>query len=174
MKIQGADLVLLLDLVSRESEPWTARQLVEETGLSLGTVQRGLARLGELSVFDASSRRINRSEVEALLLGAVRFMFPGRLGAETRGVPTAWSALPLNAQLADSGPRVVWPAPTGEVRGAALEPLHPAAVTAAPRRPELYAWLTLVDALRLGGPRERGVAAELVRHRLFGPDGERS
>jgi hypothetical protein len=138
----------------------------------VGTVQRGLSRLGESSVFDVHSRRINRSEVEALLLGAVRFMFPARLGVETRGVPTAWSASPLDARLADAGPSVVWPSPTGETRGATLEPLHPSVVASASQRPGLYAWVTLVDALRLGGPRERGVAGELVRSRLFDSEAE--
>jgi hypothetical protein len=51
-------------------------------------------------------------------------------------------------------------------RGLALRPLHEAVPEAARRDPQLGERLTLVDALRIGDARTRGVAAELLSERL--------
>jgi hypothetical protein len=60
----------------------------------------------------------------------------------------------------------VWPYALGEQRGLALAPLHGSAIEASRIDPELRERLALVDALRIGGPRVKGVAAELLSPRL--------
>ncbi|HEX8656216.1 MAG TPA: hypothetical protein VF690_01705, partial [Hymenobacter sp.] len=60
----------------------------------------------------------------------------------------------------------VWPTATGEVWGAAVEPLYPGAVAAAQQDARLHELLALVDALRLSRPRERHVAAQLLEEFL--------
>ena len=62
----------------------------------------------------------------------------------------------------------VWPDAQAEGRGLALRPLHPAVPEAARRDPQLGESLALVDALRLGDARTRGVAAELLSKRVGG------
>ena len=54
----------------------------------------------------------------------------------------------------------------GQVRGIALEPLHAAAAQISRRDPELAERLALVDGLRLGDARVRGLAAKLLGERL--------
>lgn len=166
---EGVDVIVVLDVADREPGSWTLRGLAADLGLPLVAVKRSLDRLAETTVFDATSRRVNRSEMECLLVDAVRFMFPARLGAQTRGVPTAWGTVPLAGALAVGDDVPVWPSPTGTVRGAAVEPLHEAAIGLFATRPRLYEQLTLVDGLRLGDARARGVAAELLRGQIHEP-----
>lgn len=142
------------------------RSVAADLGLAPAAVQRAVARLAATPVWDASSRRVNRTELEHLIVQAVRFMFPAQLGIETRGVPTAWGAAPLRGQLSAGDSIPVWPSPIGEARGFAVSPLHEAAVALREDRPELYEQLTLVDALRVGDTRIRGVAAAVLRERL--------
>ena len=90
-----------------------------------------------------------------------------RRGGETRGIPTAWSASPLAGELAPTSELPpVWPDPMGDVKGIALQPLHHSAPEIARRDPALAERLALVDALRLGDARVRGLAAKLLRRRL--------
>lgn len=89
--------------------------------------------------------------------------FPGNLGGPSRGIATAWAAEPLVKtfpQGNDLPP--VWPWPDGNVRGFAVEPLHPKVPQAVQNMPELYEFLALVDALRVGRARDR----EMGRKRL--------
>jgi hypothetical protein len=91
------------------------------------------------------------------------------LRGETRGIPTAWAAAPLAAELAPSSDLPpVWPDPMGHVRGIALDPLHDSVSGISRRDPALAERLALVDALRLGDARVRGLAASLLRERLPG------
>lgn len=167
--MKGVDVIVVLDLADRDPQAWTMRGVAADLGLPLVAVKRSIDRLSASTVLDAASRRVNRSEVEHLLIDAARFMFPAQLGAQTRGVPTAWGAAPLKGELAAGSDVPVWPSPTGEVRGSAVEPLHEAAIGLATTNPRLYEQLTLVDGLRLGDARARGVAAELLRSRLRDP-----
>lgn len=99
---------------------------------------------------------------------AVSYLFPPVRGGETPGVPTAWAVPPLADELAPSSDLPpVWPDPLVPIRGISLEPLHPAATRIAHRDPNLAQRLALVDALRLGEPRIRGLAADLLHKSLI-------
>jgi len=90
------------------------------------------------------------------------------VGGEARGVPTGWSALPLSDAIS-SGPSelpLVWPHPLGEVRGLALAPLHAAVPGLALDDEEMWARLALIDGLRMGDARIRGVAKTLLVAKL--------
>ncbi len=92
---------------------------------------------------------------------------PAVLAGESRGMPTAWAAAPLSARsrrLPTSWRRLA--RRTGDRRGLALRPLHPAVPAAARRDPALAERLALVDALRVGDARIRGLAADLLGDRL--------
>ena len=118
-------------------------------------------------MYDSARRRVNRSAAEELLIHAVPFVAPTRLGAPTRGVPTAWAAGPL-AQQIDAGDELppVWPDPVGEIRGLSVAPLHEAAADAARSDPWMHEMLALVDAMRIGDARTRGLATEFLRERI--------
>jgi hypothetical protein len=85
-----------------------------------------------------------------------------------RGVPTADGTAPLNNQLMAAGgePLPVWPTPRGTLRGSSLAPLYPGAPDAALRDPQLHACLALIDAIRIGRARERGLARKILKETL--------
>ena len=85
-----------------------------------------------------------------------------------RGVPTAWSVPGLMEQLSSSSSlvSVVWPDPDGKVRGESITPLYDGAAAAGRRDDRLYRALALVDALRVGGARERRIAGQLLKKEL--------
>lgn len=164
--LKGEDLIVLLKLAGQRGG-WTVRSLQVDTGIPRSVVHRSLARLEEAGLLDAASRRINVSQAEELLVHGVKYIFPPERGGETRGIPTAWAASPLKEQMApaDALPPV-WPDPTADSRGIALQPLHPTAVEIARHDPALAELIAIVDALRLGDARLREVAAKMLRRRL--------
>ncbi len=101
--------------------------------------------------------------VEEFLIHGVKYAFPAIRGSLVRGMPTSYAAEPLRQLLdAGDGPVPVWPDKKGEVRGIALTPLYSSVPEAARRDPLLYARLTLIDAIRDGGARQRSIAEEAL------------
>lgn len=164
--LKGEDIVVLLKLASG-SPVWTVRSLEAEIGIPRSVIQRSLVRLEEAGLLEKERRRVNLARAEELLIHGVKYMFPPMRGGETRGVPTAWAAPPLQEKFADSGelPPVL-PDAIGTVRGIALEPLHDSVPEISRRDRVLAELLALTDGLRLGDARVRGVAEDLLRARL--------
>ena len=165
--LKGEDVVVLLKL-SDSAPGWTVRTLAEETGIPRSVVHRALKRLAAAGLLDERHRRVNVSQAEEFLIHAVKYFFPAVEEGESRGVPTAWGAEPLASRIASPPSTLdpVWPDAQGRRRGLAVRPLHDSVPGAARRDPELGERLALVDALRLGDARIRGVAAELLTNRL--------
>ena len=130
----------------------------------IATVKRSV-RSG-LAVADPRPRPIVDALLEFLLHGA-RYAFPAELGGPSRGMPTSFAAPPLPAQLivSDALPPV-WPFADGDARGSSVVPLYPSVPLAARRDAKLYTMLALLDALRLGGAREREVAARELEEEI--------
>lgn len=164
--LKGQDIVVLVELLAVEPD-WTIRGLGEGVDLAPGPVHRSLSRLADARLYDAKRRRVILGAAEEFLLYGLRFVFPAHPQGEVRGDATAWAAAPLKDLLAsvDVLPPV-WPTADGSVRGLALTPLHPGAVKAARARPETGERLALLDALRAGDARVRGLAVEQLRLRL--------
>ena len=166
--LKGEDIVVLLKLVAEPAD-WTVRSLEADTGIPRSVIHRAVRRLTDAGLLDAKRRRINASQAEEFLVHGVKYVFPPVRGGETRGIPTAWSAPPLAGEFPPTGEMPpVWPDPMGDVRGIALEPLHHSAPEITRRDPALAERLALVDALRLGDARVRGLAAKLLHERLPG------
>lgn len=166
--MEDRDIFSLLGLMRHGSKPkWTMRSLARELQIPHSSLQRSLVRLGETPVYDATRGRLNLSATMELFEHALPFVAPASLGAPTRGVPTAWAAMPLSDAIGTVGDLPpVWPSSAGEVRGRAVKPLHPAAISLAGSDPWMYEMLALVDGVRVGDARVRGVAKELLRERL--------
>ncbi len=109
-------------------------------------------------------RAVNLPAEELLYHGSATF--PARRERRQRGVPTSHSAPALQQELDSTADPVVWPSPRGNVVGASLEPLIPAAPELPDRYPELYDLLTLVDGLRIGTARDREASEQLLAERL--------
>lgn len=167
--LNGQDIVVLLKLAGQDQD-WTVRSLEAELGIPRAGVHRSLQRLRAAGLYDLERRRTNLSQAEEFLVHAVKYLFPPEMNGETRGVPTAWAAPPLSDQLAPpSDLPPVWPDPQGRQRGIAVAPLHPAVPELARRDPELAERLALIDAIRLGDARVRGLATKLLGQRLGSP-----
>ena len=164
--LKGQDVVLLLRLVDKRA-PASVRELADSVGYDIGGTHRSLTRLLEAGLYAPKRLRVPRAAVEEFLLHGVKYVFPVRRGGETRGVPTAWAAPPLALEFV-SGSELppVWPHPLGNTRGLMLEPLHQIVPEAALRDPDLWERLALVDALRAGDARVRGLAEGHLRERL--------
>lgn len=165
--VKGQDVVVLLKLLG-SGEPFLVRDLANQLGFDVAGTHRAMRRLDEAGLYSVERRRVYRAAAEEFLIHAAKFSFPARWGSEVRGIPTAWAAEPLRAELAESGGLPpVWPYARGEVRGLGLEPLHAMVPEAALADPELWQRLALVDALRSNdSARITQLAAKLLRERI--------
>lgn len=167
--LKAQDLYLLLALLAKRGEVLTYPELAAFSGLSMSEVHGALKRTEQarlLAFVDKQPRIIVPAFKEFLLHGA-RYVFPAARGGMVGGIPTAYAAAPLNAEIAPSSdPPPVWPHAEGSARGIALIPLYPSAPAAALRSPALYENLALFDALRMGNARERNLAAKLFEERF--------
>lgn len=181
--MKSQDIVILLklagprDVAEAEDRGLTSdgavsvRGLEAALGISKSEVSASLKRslVSGLAVRDRSGPHVRpvRRHLVQFILNGLRFVFPARLGAMTRGVPTAFAAPMLEGQLLSSGTFVsVWPFARGEVMGQSIEPLYASVPKAALKDAWLYEVLALIDALRIGGPRESALAGELIKKRL--------
>lgn len=165
--IKPGDIFVLSGLLTHHGA-WTYRQLAAELHVPHSVVQRALDRAEQAGLYSESRRAVHLLYFEEFAFHALRFLAPASLGPIVSGIPAAWAVPPLSERIYSSDePPPVWPAAIGRVaRGQALDPLHPAAVDAAPERPELSELLCLLDGLRAGDARVRGVATDLLSDRL--------
>ena len=159
-------VVLLKLLGSEESVP--VREFAHRLGYDVAGTHRALRRLADAGLYSPQRGRAIPARAEEFLVHAVKFVFPAQRGAEARGIPTAWGAEPLKAELAESaGPPPVWPYTRGRVRGLRFEPLHAIVPTAAQADRRLGERLALVDALRgSDSARVTTLATRLLRESL--------
>jgi hypothetical protein len=178
MQIKPQDLLVVLKIVARAGEAWNYNNLAVELSMSPAEVHQGVRRATAAGLLfkdprakDSRSGRAylpNKAAIAEFLLHGIRYVFVPELGGETRGMPTAHAAPPLNGKIvqADTLPPV-WPSTDGKVRGLAFSPLYRSAPQAAGRDPALYELLALVDALRAGRARERELAGKEIERRLL-------
>lgn len=165
--IKDSDIYVLGGLLAND-EAWSYRSLAERLRAPHPVVQRALGRAKAVGLYSPDRREVHRPHFEEFALHALRFVAPVRLGALVPGVPAAWAAAPMASAIHSSGdePPPVWPHARGQVRGQAIEPLHPAAAEAAEDWPELGEVLALLDSLRAGDARARQVAGDLLTKML--------
>ena len=157
--------MLLLRLIG-DPHFGSTQLLAAAMGLSPATVHRALHRLANAGLYDLRRRRVPEAAAEEFLVHAVKYLFPVVRGSETRGVPAAWAAPPLLSEMAEDVLSPVWPHPSGDARGIALEPLHPAVPELALGNDDLWQRLALVDAIRAGDARVRRLAEEALVDRI--------
>lgn len=167
--LRSHDVCVLLQLTLRPD--LTFRELASGVGLSLGEAHNSRKRLEAAGLVQPGGARTNVTGSLEFLGAGVPYVFPGLLGPETRGVPTAFSAPPLSDQI-QAEETVVWPSAEGTVRGLSLQPLCAGAPGTKGSNPALYRLLTLVDGIRIGRARERRLATEHLE-RLMRAEPER-
>ncbi|MGI9037850.1 MAG: hypothetical protein ACR2GQ_03210 [Gemmatimonadota bacterium] len=141
------------------------RSLARQVGVSLGEAHNSVGRLQSAHLVLPHRREANRRSLLEFVMYGVPYSFPGELGAETLGVPTAHSGPAFRDRIA-AADIIVWPSSRGKERGVSLVPLCPAAPDMINENPQLYRWLTAVDVLRVGRARERKLAREILEPEL--------
>ncbi|HYU08687.1 MAG TPA: nucleotidyltransferase domain-containing protein [Gemmatimonadales bacterium] len=140
-------------------------ELSADLGISSSTAHAAVRRLQAAGLLRPSSRVVNWLALHEFLAHGLRYAFPARPGARARGVPTAHAGPPLAKHIVAED-MIVWPDPEGPVEGEAIAPLYPQAIELPKRAPATYEMLTLADAIRVGGPRERQRALEEIQARV--------
>ncbi len=163
LALRPHDVCVLLQLVQRPGV--TFRGLAASVGLSVGEAHNATKRLEVARLYISHLREANHQALLDFLVSGVPYVFPGELGPETQGVPTAFSG-PVLADRMSASHGVVWPSAEGHSRGMALVPLCSSAPSMVVKNPPLYRLLTLVDALRVGRARERKLAKTLLEDEL--------
>ena len=167
--LQPRDVLVVLKLHLVPDPAISFEKLEQEVGLSASTLHRSVARLVDAGLL-TRERVVKRADLRDLILHGVRYVYYVKPGEPTRGLPTAFAASPLNRLVSPGEEIPVWPDPDGPVRGFSVEPLDKSAPEAARRDSRLYELLALVDAIRIGRPREYKLAADELSRRLSSAD----
>jgi hypothetical protein len=163
LRLRPHDVAVALELVRAPAPSYPV--LAARTALSVGESHNSVRRLAAARLVEPDSRSVNKRALMEFLVQGVPYAFPAQLGPATAGVPTAHAG-PLTGGAVRDAAMIVWPVPSGPERGASLAPLCPGAPTFVEENPVLYRWLTLVDALRVMDPRERGAVERVLRREL--------
>lgn len=150
------------------SESYSLRALSASLGLSKSEVSNSIARCRESGLltndYDTGLATVNRRELLKITEYALKYFFPVKPGAMIRGIPTGFAAPALSKSIKSAGGLIpVWPDPSGNERGQAIAPLYKTVPEAVKKDRTLYHYLALADAIRLGGPRECGVAVNILK-----------
>lgn len=167
MSIKSQDIVIVLKLVTLGERHWSYPTLGKDLFLSPSGVHEGLSRAVKSGLVDPRTKKPRKKALEEFLIHGVKYVFPIQRGGLTRGIPTGYSAPPLNKEIVQSSEYPpVWPYAKGAVRGYEFSPLHESIPSAAEKDNELYELLALLDAIRGGRAREASIAARELRDRL--------
>jgi hypothetical protein len=142
---------------------FSVRALADSTGVSKSQVALSLQRCHDVGLTfenrDKPGLQVHRRGLYEFLVYAVRFVFPAKIGATTRGIATGVAAPVFAGKLYSVGDdKLVWPYALGNTKGQAIEPLTGSVPKAVEHDAMLYAMLALVDSLRLGAAREKSMA----------------
>jgi len=150
---------------------YSTRSLALSTGISKSQVNLALRRCFDVGLAKRDRHsdlpRVHTKALFDFIIYGLKYVFPTKLGAVTRGITTSLAAPILEGKLISTGDLLpVWPDAQGNTKGQTVEPLFKSVTYAVRRDAELYALLALVDAVRIGQPRERNLATDLLAERL--------
>lgn len=163
--LRPSDIVVSLQLALTPRAQF--KFIAESTALSAGECHNAVRRLRLASLVLADERRTSADALHDFLVHGAPYAFPPMIGPSLPGVPTAHSS-PAFAGIVESPDAYVWPHADGSAHGQSLAPVYPAAPGLPSRNQPLYELLSIADALRVGTPRIRKIAGELLHARLTG------
>ncbi|AFY69327.1 hypothetical protein Pse7367_1029 [Thalassoporum mexicanum PCC 7367] len=164
--LKPQDIVVLLKLYIYQSLMWTYSELADELYMSSSVVHASTKRCIDSGLYDMYYNRVMRRPLYEVIVYGVKYIFYTQPGKIVRGIPTAHSAEPLKSKILDDSNKYVWASPDGWERGQEIKPLYKSVPKAVKKDPELYALLSLVDAIRVGKRREYQFAVEELKQRL--------
>lgn len=151
------DVVVLLKIAAKGDKPWMMKDLSNELEISASEVSESLNRSMLANLLSTNKKTLMKSALLDFLEHGLKYVYPQKPGALVRGMATSHSAEPLNKTI-QSEDDYVWPFAQGNLRGQAIEPLHPSVPKACIKDKGLYELLALTDALRVGKIREQKIA----------------
>lgn len=163
------DIVILLQ-VHCLGTTWTYCELAKSLKMSASTVHEALQRCEISHLYNQKKKKVLKGALEEFLVHGLKYVFPAKVGAIVRGIPTAHSAEPLKKMLmVDETNPYVWASAKGKVKGQAIIPLYKSVpeVVENQENSRLYELLCLVDSLRVGKIREQELAGMELNKRLY-------
>tara|TARA_R110002072_G_scaffold301164_3_gene480287 strand:+ start:69697 stop:70341 length:645 start_codon:yes stop_codon:yes gene_type:complete len=160
-----------LDLAISGPSIYSARSLEKLTGISKSQINLSLRRCVDvgLAKYDRKTGvpKANSRALYEFIKYGLKYVFPAKPGELVRGIATTFSAPILKDKLLSAGDfKLVWPNADGNTKGLAIEPLFKSVGYAVRYDPTLYAMLALVDAIRIGQPREKNLAQAMLQELL--------
>jgi len=149
----------------------SVRSIAASLGLSAGEISKSCQRLLKAKLIApvgggdglALPYNLVRIHMEEWLNYGIQYnVIPEPTGVG-RGLVTGWSNTSIRSEFVPRELPYVWLVSGGDVTGEGITPLYPNAVVAAGLDRHVHYILSLIDAIRLGKPREIGIARELVR-----------
>lgn len=159
------DIAILLKIASKGQQFWYMKDLAHELGVSASEVSESINRSIIAGLISSDKKTLKKLSLLDFLKSGLRHVYPQQPGAIVRGIGTAHSAPPLNNEIV-SDEHFVWPFGNGNIRGQAIEPLHPKTPEACLRDKKYYELMALTDAIRIGKAREQNIAFELIKERI--------
>ena len=159
------DIVILLKIATYKDSSWFMKDIAYELSISASEVSESLNRSMFAGLLSSDKKNLMKQALVEFLQYGIKYVYPQRPGPLVRGMVTAYSALPLSNSIQSNEP-VVWPYAEGNVRGQAIEPLHPSVPKACNSDHGLHELLALVDAIRVGRVRELKLAIEILKERI--------
>ena len=160
------DVVVLLKVIALNNDNWQQIPLAYSLKMSQSEVSQSVARSKYAGLLDDNGKKVMRQALYDFLQYGLAVVFPAKPGAVVRGIPTAHSAEPLIKEIS-SGEKYVWPFAKGNVRGHGITPLYATVPQAALDDEQLHALLALADALRVGKAREKKIAVQELKNRIW-------
>ncbi|NIA03544.1 MAG: hypothetical protein GWP12_03285, partial [Nitrospirae bacterium] len=156
---------LLLELASSLSATnyYSVRYLSALLGVSKTEVSNSIKRSTYAGIAyldnETKSPKVNKKILFNFLIHGIKYVFPPALSIMTRGIPTSFASPALRKYVESAGDLIyVWPDPQGKNMGQSVAPLFSSVPFAVRKDRQLYEYLALVDAIRLGNAREVNLA----------------
>jgi predicted transcriptional regulator len=159
------DVVILLKIASKGGQNWFMKDLANELEISASEISESINRSVLAGLLSSNKKSLNKLALLDFIKSGLRYVYPQQPGAMVRGIVTAHSAPPLSNQIS-SEELYVWPFAMGNVRGQAIEPLHPKIPEACLRDGKFYELIALADAIRVGKAREQKMGIEMIKERI--------
>ena len=141
------------------------KDLANELKISASEISESLNRSVIAGLISSDKKSLKKLALLDFIQFGLQYVYPLRPGALVRGIGTAHSAPPLNSQIITEE-QFVWPYAQGNMRGQAIEPLHPKLPEACLKDKKFYELMALTDAIRVGKTRERRLAIELIKEKI--------
>jgi len=166
MQLKPQDVVLAFVLAldgARFSRSYQG--LADFLGMSASEIHAGVRRLKLSALWSNESLegRVDTKRLGNFCIYGLPVWLPGKIGQPTIGFATGESSECLSKQLTGGEHTLVWPSPSGNVRGLEFPPIHGSCAQLAKLSTASAEVLKVVDGLRSGSARVRRVSESELR-----------